>query len=103
MADTVPIPSSEETNDIVHDMDLGARTLGGLSINVLRVEHEKDRVYPATVVAECFEGDSSWPMANSPDDFIKLLSRVLRSGHVKSIINSLLAKINEQGRADASA
>lgn len=112
--------TSEELDEVVHSMDLVAPALNNYRHQILSVTHSKDCVYPAKIEAACFVpkpgpddlmqqkaitnvirnlvggNQDLWPMADSEEAFIKYLGMVLKSQEVRSIIDSLLAKMNEQ-------
>ena len=111
---------SEESDRVVHTMSLVAPGLGDDRYQILWVTHDRDHAYPVTIDAECFEpklkpgdplpsndvqkvfkgfsgGQNDWrPQADSEDAFIKNLGKVLKSPDVRSVIDSLLVKLNEQ-------
>ena len=115
---------TSDTGAVQHQLDLIAPALR-YRHRVLTVKHNRDLVYPVTVEAECFQpkpkvqtiGEmlaisdpfsrpakpEDWrPQANTEQEFIDLVSKVLRSGEVRSIIQSLIARSNEQ-RSDSAA
>lgn len=101
----VSTQTSSDGDSVIHKMDLVAPALGNYRQEILSVTHTKDRVYPAQIEAECFvpsyDGydpeDGAWrPEADTEQEFIRLLGKVLQSSPVRSVIHSLLARINEQ-------
>ena len=81
------------------------------------VTHKHDLVYPVVVEAECFIPDFTMTMpiaadvfkptrinklpenqrrAATDEEFIKLVGEVLRSPQVRSLIQSLIARSNDQ-------
>ena len=99
----VSTTTSEDSDVVSHDLELVARSLGNLRIGILTVVHDKIRVYPAELKGELVEHETSdydiydWPRAASEGDFLFQLGKVLKSKEVRSIIDSLLARMNEQG------
>jgi hypothetical protein len=105
---------SSEAGRVRHQLDLIASVLDGYRHRLLAATHERDLVYPVTVEAECFKpaptsGDigealesvtvpePDWrPRAYTEQEFIDLVSKALRSGEVRSIIQSLIARSNER-------
>jgi hypothetical protein len=103
-------------NDRVqHQLDVIAPALGYYRHRLLSATHDRELVYPVTVEAECFlpagidavlpalkandllQGvDKSKPKAATQEEFLDLVGKVLRSQQVKSLIQSLIARINEQ-------
>ena len=104
---------TSDSGRIVLELDLIAPVLNGYRHRLLAAYHEKDLVYPVKVDAECFQPQTSEdhgafraaaaeaktdsrPIANTEQEFINLVSRVLHSGEVRSIIQSLIARSNER-------
>lgn len=98
-------------------LDLIAPAVNDYRITLLKVWHDPDMVYPATVKsrgllpAQARRGEmpqiplmayppheSSMPderTAETQEEFIKVISDILRSGWVRSLIQSLIARSNE--------
>ena len=101
------------SDEVLHTMYLVAVPLSGFRFTLLTVSHSKDRVYPATVAPVCFEGDewSEFTLVESSgaytafheEDFIRILREILSSRSVRSVISSLLAKINEDSESASPA
>jgi hypothetical protein len=92
------------SDEVVHMMDLVAVPLNSYRYTLLGVTHKKERVYPATIEATCFAADGYSTAADSyhafgEDDFIAILGRILNSQTVRSVIDALLAKINEESES----
>jgi hypothetical protein len=105
---------TSEAGRVRHQLDLIAPVLDGYRHRLLAATHEKDLVYPVTVEAECFKpaptfGGSGevlssitlpkpdWrPRAYTEQEFIDLVSKVLHSGEVRSLLQSLIARSNER-------
>jgi hypothetical protein len=99
-------------------LDLIAPALNGYRHRVLAARFETEMVYPATVWADCYEppagslvkGDYSQPQilsllrapepnyreASSEREFLGIVAEVLRSKEVRALIDSLIARSNEQ-------
>ncbi len=116
---------SEESDRVVHTMSLVAPGLNDVRYQILWVTHFKDHAYPVTIDADCFEskpkpgdplpakdvqnvlkgfsgGQNDWrPQADSEDAFIKNLGKALKSPEVRSVIDSLLVRLNEQESVDS--
>jgi hypothetical protein len=108
--------SSAEAEKVTHSMDLVAPNLGNYRHGILAVTHSREFVYPAEFEAACFQPNLDDPekslrtlvgdppnVADSEERFIELLTEVLRSRQVKSVIQSLLARIHEEGERGLSA
>jgi hypothetical protein len=114
---------TSDTGVVQHHLDLIAPALR-YRHRVLAVKHSRELVYPVAVEAECFQPKpKSWttgeipapskpssfpvdpedgrPKANTEQEFIDLVSKVLHSSEVRSIIQSLIARSNEQ-RSDSA-
>jgi len=98
------ISSVEKEKEIVHNFDLVAPAVDRVRERILVVTHERNRVYPAKMEAAVFGrnspgsdyyGTSFTARAMSQEDFLKLLSEVIRSPEVRSSIESLIARSNE--------
>src|SRR5262249_40546422 len=111
--------SSVETDTLVqHQLDLIAPALHWYRERLLTAEHQKDRYYPVVVNAECFAADPNAPpfqldrrhgelkslvsglglfgeTAATEEEFVELVRKVLQSTVVRSLIQSLIARINE--------
>lgn len=112
--------ASEETAQVVHSLDVVAPGLNNDRHRIVSVTHSRDRVYPARIETKGFEpkpkpgsflptkarqnvlkGFSGEPndwrlVADSEGAFIKSLGLVLGSPEVRSVIDSLLARLNER-------
>ena len=102
------INSQERENEVVHWLDLVAPALGYRE-RILTATHHKNRVYPVTLEAICFAKNPNQftipetrRSAISQQEFIGLLTEVLRSGDVRSSIQSLLARSNDAKDSSAS-
>lgn len=99
----------EDEDDMV---DLGlfvvAPALDNYRHQLIRVIHQVQLVYPATVIAECFGsgksafleknvygGISGRAIATSDTEFIDIVRMVLRSPEANSVIHSLIARSND--------
>jgi hypothetical protein len=100
----VDINSVEKEKVVVHNFDLVAPALDRVRERILVVSHERNRVYPATLEAAVFFRNNRIDnrRAMSQEDFLKLLSEVIRSSEVRSSIESLLARSNETNVQDSS-
>lgn len=108
-----------------HALDLIAPALNQYRKTLLVAKHPLDVLYPVIVRAESFSPPERWfpaqvggaagvfqamnpnslkedeRRANTQDEFIGLVRDVLRSGYALSIIQSLIARSNEAGTAEA--
>ena len=108
--------------------DLVAPVLGNFRRRILVATHQKDLVYPVVVQAECFVSDDGSPIftalaqahvkkflltnpnkllegqrkAATSQEFIALVGDVLRSSQVRSLIQSLIARSNDQHTSSES-
>ncbi len=79
-----------------------APALDRYRVLLFSVTHRPELVYPVTVIDECLcdeevydERDSGYPEAADQKEFTRLLSIVLASPRTRSVIQSLLARSNE--------
>lgn len=107
---------------VSHRLDLIAPTLDGRRFRVLTATHRAD-FYPVVLEADCFRPQRSaflgaslpsigqiataamspWPhkgdwrpVVNNQDEFLGRVGEVLRSGEVRSVIDSMIALSNEK-------
>jgi hypothetical protein len=98
---------------VSHLLDLIAPALDGYRSRILTATHSADTPYPVTVDAVCFKtpfGSEALnvsrektfmpPGASSEQEFIRLVRQVLRSREIRSLIESLIVRSNEQRIAD---
>jgi hypothetical protein len=107
--------ATSDSGAVQHQLDLIAPALNRYRHRVLIAKHERDQVYPVIVEAECFQPKTAsqrvalsmstlgtgtpgdWrPKADTEQEFIDLVGKALHSGEVRSIIQSLIARSNEQ-------
>lgn len=119
---------STVTNDVweLHQLDLIAPALNHYRTTLLTAKHARDMVYPVTVRANCFlpktksaaealvpglgetvrvlrgEPPGDQREAATQEEFIDLVRQVLRSGEVRALIQSLVARSNEIRLSDPS-
>lgn len=113
-----------ESGDLVqHQLDLIAPSLNFYRERLLTATHDRLRPYPVTVAAECFAPKmevSQGPLAPiqtmgkalsevhrafvpevvqrqaaTDEEFVQLVRKVLQSAEVRSLISSLIARINQ--------
>lgn len=112
---TAQLESSIGKNVVTINFDLCAPAVDNFRARVLMVRHKADYVYPALITAAIFAGSSNigfkdlaWGtvedqmsrLAETEEQFISLLHEALQSGHIRSIVQSLIARSNEaRGRA----
>lgn len=95
---------------LLHQFDLIAPALRDYRRTLFTAKHNKDMIYPVYVQADCFAPANPFAMvsavaiggspadqrtANTQDEFIDLVRSVFRSGQVRSIIQSLIARSND--------
>lgn len=91
---------------VQHDLDLIAPALGYYRERILSATHGQDRVYPVTITAESFRPPRKFvgslgelapnqKIAETEEAFISLVRDVLQSGEVRGLIQSLIARSNE--------
>jgi hypothetical protein len=94
-----------------------APALGGGRQGILVAIHPNDEDYPAWIHAACFPRSMNFPpsalltpaedkefVASGPEQFRRLVEKVLRSHEVKAVVQSLIARSNEvmsQRKVDA--
>ncbi|MGL4554106.1 MAG: hypothetical protein ACRC33_23330 [Gemmataceae bacterium] len=120
----------ESDGSTVYHLDVLAPALENYRARVLSAMHEQGRYYPITVTAKSFDpkvaaslrfgkGDASMArtlaplieaiggpperVASTGQEFMELVGAALRSGEVRSLIQSLIAQINEQSEAKPAA
>jgi hypothetical protein len=111
---------TSDKGKVQHRLDLVAPALNNFHRRILLATHQNDLVYPVVVDAECFlpeRVESNWdalipsfskivtvrdPLsegqrrAATDKEFIELVGQVLRSSQVRSLIQSLIARSNDQ-------
>src|SRR6476620_4331082 len=86
---------SEEGNVILF-LDLVAPALHASRHRILKITHRQDMPYPAWVQAETFQKSAgSSRRADTDEEFTADIAEVLRSPHVLSVAQSLVARANE--------
>lgn len=117
------LTTTESGNLIQHQLDLIAPSLNFYRERLLTATHDRLRPYPVTVAAECFA--PTWEISQGPlapiqtagkalsefhraivpevihrkaatgEEFVQLIREVLQSAHVRALISSLIARINQ--------
>jgi hypothetical protein len=112
-----------EKGKVRHQFDLVAPALNGFRRRILTATHQQDLVYPVVIEAECFafeaktiritpaamiEGlrerkvppsdalEEQERRAATEQEFIELVGKVLRSYQVRGLIQSMIARSNDQ-------
>jgi len=93
------VKSSLSTNGMrTHQFQIIAQALD-YTYDLFRAWHDPNLVYPVTVEwSEWLSGnigDDGTQLAYSPSQFITLLQTIFQSSQTKSVIHSLLARIND--------
>jgi len=107
---------TESDKLVQYQLDLVAPSLNFYRERLLTATHEKGRYYPVVITAECFlpKAGTFSPIseltavavrtmnpsldqrrAATEEEFIRLVREVLHSADVRSLIQSLIARINE--------
>jgi hypothetical protein len=105
---------TESERLVQYQLDLIAPSLNFYRELLLSARHKRGRYYPVDVTAECLTPKSLGPTrargggmqddidspavqqrATTDEEFIRLVREVLQSGEVRSLIHSLIARINE--------
>ena len=97
-------------NTVKHEVNLIAHVLK-YQVVILSATHSSELVYPTEIAARGFMSEDVHPdtgspyrfesnsleqrTANTQEEFIELLREVLHSGHVRSLMQSLIASSNE--------
>ena len=99
------ISADGDPEAVRHHLDVVAPGFNGYRFRILTVQHGSDLVYPVSLIhpaafstEEIDEYENPYtirPTAYSEDEFIQILKDVFQSGHVLSVINSLIAQSNE--------
>jgi len=117
----VQIETTETTGGrLLHQFDLVATALNNFRRRILIAKHHKDLVYPVIIEAECFIPEGNDPIASmaqrmstlsfqrtnqlaegerravTAPEFIDLVGEVLHSFQVRALIQSLIARSNDQ-------
>jgi hypothetical protein len=85
--------SDDSSTTVFHDMDVIAPTLRNYRHTLLTVDYQQNRVYPARLSSKLNQEGIE---ADSAEDFMARLGEVLKSSETRSLLDSLLARINEQ-------
>jgi hypothetical protein len=116
---TAEVATVETDNGAVrHLLDLIAPALNGYRHRLMSVTHRRDMIYPVTVIAEGFPPKfhakvmaqavasisevltpltgGSYPQAATQQEFLEMAGEILHSPEVRSLIQSLIARINEE-------
>ena len=85
---------------IQYQLDIVAVPLKHYRVSILTARHRIDEVYPVTVHSRAFGHEPEYEEAGNreattEEEFITLLRFVLRSGLVRSLIQSLIVRVNE--------
>jgi hypothetical protein len=115
---------TSESGTVQHQFDLVAPVLNKFRRRILIATHQIDLVYPVTVEAECYASESFLRTPSSiintllspreeflerhrraatDQDFMKLVGEVFHSVQVRSLIQSLIARSNEQKNTTESS
>jgi hypothetical protein len=101
----------ESGKRVQHQLDVIAPSLDAYRERLLSAAHDREMLYPVTVVSEAFVPEPTSPLglpgtvqavsasqrqAVTDDDFIQLVREVLHSRWVRALIHSLIARINAQ-------
>lgn len=86
-----------ESDRMRHTFEIVAPALDNYRYQLFVVSHAADMVYPASVIADCLDKPGGiWPQASTQDELLGLISLVLNSNDAKSVLHSLIARINEK-------
>ena len=90
------LEEKSEEGDTVLFLDLIAPALHASRHRILRVSHREGMPYPAWVQAEVFQKSiGSSRRADTDEEFTADVAEVLKSPHVLSVAQSLVARANE--------
>lgn len=95
---------SEDADNLLF-LDLVAPSLHGSRHRILKVTHRQGMPYPAWLEAEVFQRETSTGKrrADTDQEFTEDVAEVLRSSHVLSVAQSLVARANETLAMNGSA
>jgi len=105
--------SIDDSGDSVQLLfDVEAPRLGGLRQRIMTATHGREMMYPVSVSAKAFRYRGGHELldagvgadqrrAATPEEFIRLVGDVFGSLEVRSLLASLIARINEQEAAPA--
>jgi len=98
------LEEKSEDGDTVLFLDLVAPALHGSRHRILKCTHREGMPYPAWVQAEAFQKSvGSTRRADTDEEFTADVAEVLRSPHVLSVAQSLVARANEALAKNGSA
>ncbi len=89
------VKSHLEDTSVTHEFWLMVPALGRKTFSLFEVQHEIEFVYPAGVRFGPLTQES-FKLCDSQEAFTQLLAEVFRNHRTVSVIQSLLAKANEQ-------
>ena len=91
------VEEQSEEGDTVLFLDLVVPALRGSRHRILKVTQNQGMVYPALLEAEVFKayGSTGRRRTNTDQEFTEKVAEVLRSPHVLSVAQSLVARANE--------
>lgn len=96
--------TSESEKLVNHSLTLIAPALNFYRVNLLSATHDQEMVYPVTVTARCWFSDflpdggeeiEKRRVAATEEEFIDLVRQALQSAEVRGLIQSLIARSNE--------
>ncbi len=88
-----PYEEAALTTIVLH-FELVAPLMAGHRVRLFQAKYTEDAVYPVGVYQP--EMMEAYEWANTQEEFVELIKKVLNSGHTKALIQSLLAQINER-------
>jgi len=96
--------SSENVERKVFDLDIYVPALGNYTHRIMSIGHDAERPYPARVVSEFIATDDagSPETAHSNAELSQVIGKVPNSPGLRSLLHSLIARINESGRLSSA-
>ena len=92
----VTMLTSDKNKVLIH-FDIVAPALASYRHRLLEVTHKREFAYPAFVAAVCFEHlGFQTRQADTEEEFMVIVSDVFRSGETRSVLQSLIARSNEE-------
>jgi hypothetical protein len=86
-----------DQGQVLHQLDVIAPALASYRHRLLTVSHPRDQVYPAAIQIEAgWSGGSS----ATQEEFLNDLRLALGSKHVRSLLQSLIARSNQEQNGD---
>ena len=95
------VVSEEDAGQLRHYLEIIAPSLERYRFRLLTAKHEASLVYPVTIESDAFDRPVTRVVADTQEEFVEGIGKVLRSSRARSVIHSLIARTNEMRAAQA--